>query len=93
MNNQNSLGQSHDGEQMVAVSANYNHEDINKVKRSLETAVMLATMYREPVLIHYKDALGNTLIRERIIISATERYAMFKGGETIPLTHIVKVVS
>jgi len=63
------------------------------IKRELQRAVIICNRYHEPITLHYENKLGKQRIEDVLVIAATERYAILKGGRSIPIPDILKVVT
>ena len=55
-------------------------------------AVRLGNLYQETALILHKDTDGRIQTLEAQVLSATEKFAIIKGGMSIPIGRIQKVV-
>ena len=69
------------------------HRPEEKVIRyDLDRAMKLGNLYKESVKIRFENRMGELLEEEAIVLTVTEQYVVLRGGTSIPIKSIRKVV-
>jgi len=61
-------------------------------KIDLERALQLGNLYKSPVAIYFKNSRNQTLMVSATVWAITAKYVELKGGITIPIRSIEKVL-
>jgi hypothetical protein len=58
----------------------------------LERALQLGNLYKGSVIIYFKNSLNETLMVNATVWALTSKFVELKGGITIPISSVVKVL-
>ncbi|MEM7551611.1 MAG: hypothetical protein AAF363_18145 [Bacteroidota bacterium] len=70
----------------------HNEIDEKLLLYDLNRAVKLSNLYKESVLIKYTDRNGYHREKDTMVLTVTERYVVLKGGSSIPIENIERVI-
>ncbi len=70
------------------------HEDVSKrlLMYELKRAAMLGSLYNESTFLRFLDDNGFSRTLDKVVTAITEKYVLFRGGLSIPIGRIQKII-